>query len=89
MDHCIPCGILTKTFENLGIYVEVVSRENHKAVHIKRFHGYLNRVEQINTAETGSFFQSKQGTTFALYGWNAGPIDRTNIPRSVLGAIPA
>jgi hypothetical protein len=24
--------------------------------------------------------------TFALYGWNAGPIDRTNIPRSV-GAI--
>jgi hypothetical protein len=26
------CGILTKTFENLGILVEVVSRENRKAV---------------------------------------------------------
>jgi hypothetical protein len=80
------CGIFTKTFENLGIHVEVVSRENHKAVRNERFHRYLNRVQQINTAETGSFFQWKQGVTFALYGWNAGPIDGTNIPRSV-GAI--
>jgi hypothetical protein len=32
------------------------------------------------------FFQWKQGVTFALYGWNAGPINGTNIPRSV-GAI--
>ena len=80
------CGIFQKTFENLGIHVEVVSRENHKAVRNERFHRYLNRVQQINTADTGSFFQWKQGVTFALYGWNAGPIDGTNIPRSV-GAI--
>ncbi len=80
------CGIFTKTFENLGIHVEVVSRENHKAVRNERFHRYLNRVQRINTAETGSFFQWKQGVTFALYGWNAGPIDGTDIPRSV-GAI--
>jgi hypothetical protein len=46
----------------------------------------LKRVQQINTAETGSFFQWKPGVTFALYGWNVGPIDGTNIPRSV-GAI--
>jgi hypothetical protein len=78
------CGIFTKTLENLGIHVEVVSRENHKSVRNKRFHRYLNRVQQINTAETGSFFQWKQGVTFALYGWNAGPIDETNIPRSVV-----
>jgi hypothetical protein len=80
------CGIFTKTFDNLGIHVEVVSRENHKAVRNERFHRYLNRVQQINTGEMGSFFQWKQGVTFALYGWNAGPIDGTNIPRSV-GAI--
>jgi hypothetical protein len=72
------CGIFTKTFENLGIHVEVVSRENHKAVCNERFHRYLNRVQQINTTETGSFFQWKQGVTFAFYGWNAGPIDETN-----------
>jgi hypothetical protein len=36
--------------------------------------------------ETGSFFQWKQGVAFALYGWNAGPINGTDIPRSV-GAI--
>jgi hypothetical protein len=80
------CGIFAKTFENLGIHVEVVSRENHKAVCNKRFHRYLNRVQQINTAETGSFFQWRQGVLFALYGWNAGPIDGTNILRLV-GAI--
>ena len=80
------CRIFKKTFESLGIHIEVVSRENHKAVRNERFHRYLNRVQQINTAETGSFFQWKQGVTFALYGWNAGPIDGTNIPRSV-GAI--
>jgi hypothetical protein len=80
------CGIFTKTFENLGIHVEVVLRENHKAVRNERFHRYLNRVQQINTTETGSFFQWKQGVTFALDGWNAGPIDGTDIPRSV-GAI--
>jgi hypothetical protein len=80
------CGIFTKTFDNLGIHVEVVSRENHKAVRNGRFHRYLNRVQQINTADTGSFFQWKQGVTFALYGWNAGPIDGTIIPRP-FGAI--
>jgi hypothetical protein len=77
------CGIVTKTFENLGIHVEVVSRENHKAVRNKRLHQYLNRVQKINTAEIGLLFQWKQGVTFALYGWNAGLIDGTNIPRSV------
>jgi hypothetical protein len=39
------CGIFTKTFENLGIHLEGVSRENHKAVHNERFHRYLNRVQ--------------------------------------------
>jgi hypothetical protein len=77
------CGIFTKTFENLGIHVEVVSRKNHKAVCNEWFYRDLNRVQQINTAEMESFFQWKQGVTFALYGWNAGPIDGTDIPRSV------
>ena len=79
-------GIFTTTFQNLGIHIEVVASENHKAVRNERFHRYLNRVQRINTADTGSFFQWKQGVMFALYGWNAGPIDGTDIPRSV-GAI--
>jgi hypothetical protein len=114
------CGILTNTFENLCIHVEVVLREKHKAgsqrtvpqvsqpgptnqlsirtvnrcarelmstrstaVHCAN--RFTVRID-INTADTGSFFQWKQGVTFALYGWNAGPIDGTNIPRSI-GAI--
>jgi hypothetical protein len=31
----------------------------------------------------GLFFQWTQGVTFALYEWNAGPIDGTKIPRLV------
>jgi hypothetical protein len=38
------------------------------------------KVETINTAETTSYNQWKQGVVFALYVWNAGPIDGTNIP---------
>jgi hypothetical protein len=53
------CGIFTKTFENLGIHVAVVSRDKRKAVCNGRFHWYLNQVQQINTADMRSFFQWK------------------------------
>jgi hypothetical protein len=77
------CGMFKVLFENLGIPVEAVSKGNHKAVRNERFHRYLNKVETINTADTDSYVQWKQGVVFAVYGWNAGPIDSTNIPRSV------
>jgi hypothetical protein len=76
-------GIFSTTFHNLGIHIEVVASENHKALRNERFHRYLNRVQRNNTADTGSFFQWKQGVTFAFYGWNAGPIGGTDIPQSV------
>jgi hypothetical protein len=67
-----------------SMWMWLVTRENHEAVCNGRLHRHLNRVQQINTADTGSFFQWKQeGITFALYGWNAGPIDRTSIPALV------
>jgi hypothetical protein len=77
------CRMFKVLFKNLGIPVEAVSKGNHKAIRNERFHRYLNKVKTINTADTDSYVQWKQGVVFAVYGWNAGPIDGTNIPRSV------
>ena len=60
-----------------------VSPENHKACWNERFHHYLNKVQKINSADTGTLEQWKQGTLVAVYSWNAGPIDGTDIPWSV------
>lgn len=75
-------GIFKELYELLGIPVQPVSPENHKAVRNERFHRYLNKVEKINTAAHKSYHQWLQGVMFALYAWNAGPIDGTDIARS-------
>ena len=75
-------SVFVELFRLLHIPVEAVSRENHKAVRNERFHRYLNKVETINTADKESFHQWLQGVLFALYAWNAGPIDGTDVPRS-------
>jgi hypothetical protein len=58
--------MFTTLFHNLGIPVVSVSRGNHKAVRNERFHRYLNKVEMINTSETNSFSQWKQGVVFPV-----------------------
>jgi hypothetical protein len=75
-------GMFKDMCRTLLITVDAVSRENHKAVRNERFHRYLKKVQGINTATTMSMHQWKQGTLFALYAWNAGPIDGTDITRS-------
>jgi hypothetical protein len=52
------CSIFKKTFSE-PIHVEVVSCKNYKAVHNERFHRCLHHVQQINTADTGSFFECR------------------------------
>jgi len=64
-------GMFVQLFQLLGVPVEAVSRENHKAIRNERFHRYLNKVQRINTADTGSMFRWKQGALYALYAWNA------------------
>ena len=60
----------------------MVALENHKAICNEWFHYYLNKVECINTADKGSYHQWWQGVMFALYAWNASPINGTYISRS-------
>ena len=76
----IFAGILRNNFqETLLIPVHTVARGKHKAVINEGFHRYLNRVKNIKSADKGSLHQWFQGVLFALFDWNAGPVDGTNI----------
>ena len=75
-------GLFSRIFKNnlketLQITVHSVSRRNHKEMRNKGFHGYLKKVHNIHSASKGSLLQWFQGVFFALYAWNAGPVDGT------------
>ena len=78
-------GMFKKNFqETLLIPVNAVARNNRKAIINEEFHRYLNKVNKINSADKVRLHQWLQGVLFALYDWNAGPVDGTDIYRSVL-----
>ena len=76
-------GLFQATFKQLFaalmIPVIAVSKENHKAVWNECFHCFLNKVECINSADSGNLHQWLQGVFFALYAWNAKPMDGMDI----------
>ena len=74
-----------KTFQNtLLILVHAFARGNHKEIINEGFHRYLNKVQNINSADKGSLHQWLKGVLLALYAWNSGPVDRTDIVLSVV-----
>ena len=72
-------GIFRQILQSLGILVEQVFQENHKAIRNERFHQYLNKVEKIHTFNKASLHQWSLGTKFAAYRWNTVPVDGTDI----------
>ena len=75
--------MLKKTFQyNLLIPAHAASRVNHKVIINGGFHRYLNKVQKINSSYKGSLYQWLKGVFLALYSWNAGPFDGTNITPS-------
>jgi hypothetical protein len=76
-------GAMTKMCTNLGIIFHTVAKENHKAILNEHFHRYLNKVKKIHQADCKSLDQWIMGVFFALYGWNASPVDGTNVTRSL------
>ena len=78
-------GIFKKTFqETLLIPVHAVERGNHKAIRNEGFHGYLNKVQNINSSYKRSLHQWFQGILFTQYDWNAVPVDRNDIAQTVV-----
>jgi hypothetical protein len=67
----------------MGIPYYTVSRGNHKAILVESFNRYMNKVQKIHAADCQSYQDSKFRTLFALYRWNAAPVDGTNIVRSM------
>ena len=75
-------GIFNDTFqETLLIPVHKVSGGNNKEITNEGFNMYLNKINMINSADKGGLHQWLQGVLFALYAWNAGPVDGTDIAR--------
>ena len=68
-------GIFNKTFqETLLIPVHAAKKGNQKAIINERFHMYLNKLQNTNSADKGSLQQWLQGAFFSLYAWNTGPV---------------
>ena len=63
--------------------VIAVAKENHRAVRNEIFHKYLNKVQQLHATNKSSLQEWRLGTKFAVYSWNASPVDGTDIERSV------
>lgn len=46
---------------------------------VERFHRYLNKIQKLHAADCETIDDWLIGMVFAVYGWNAAPIDGTNI----------
>lgn len=77
------CAIFEKMCKLLNIRFHMVSKRNHKAVGIKRFHKFLNHAQKIVTEECGTPSAFVESGMPAAYAWNASSIDGTDIVRSV------
>ena len=78
-------GMLKEKLQGtLQIPVHTIARGNHKAIKNWVFHRYLNKVQKIKSADKGSLHQWLQGIFSALYAWNVGPVDGTDISLSVV-----
>jgi hypothetical protein len=68
--------------DHLGVPFHVVSPEQHQGILCERFHRYLNKVQRIQGLDTADFSIWMMNVYFAMYTWNASPIDCTDIVRS-------
>ena len=74
--------LLIKTCDVLMIKYHVISKGNHKAVIVEQFHRHLNKVQRIHVADCQTLVDWLKGMVFAIYPWNASPVDRTDVIRS-------
>jgi hypothetical protein len=74
---------LVDILDHLGVPFHVVSPEQHEDILCERFHRYLNKVQRIPQGlDTADFLIWMMNVYFAMYAWNASPIDGTDIIRS-------
>ena len=60
-----------------------VAKRNHKAIGVKRFHKFLNHNVTIISSARQIHNSFVEVALISAYAWNAIPIDRTDIIRSI------
>ena len=75
-------GDVTAVVKLIQIRYYAVTRENHQALMVERFHRYMNKVQRLHAADCETPEDWIIGISFAVYAWNAAPIEGTDIPRS-------
>jgi hypothetical protein len=74
---------LVEVFDQKKILFTVVNPEQHEGILCERFHSYLNKVQKIEGCKSVDHQEWMKNCLLATYAWNAGPIDETNIARSL------
>ena len=77
-------GLVVVMCKMLGIPHMTVARGNHRAIRNERYHRYLNKALKITAADLRSTMAWWQTVPFAVYVWNASPIDGTDLIRSAV-----
>ncbi|MGH7955254.1 MAG: hypothetical protein ACREOZ_04765, partial [Gloeomargaritales cyanobacterium] len=67
----------------LNIRFHPLSKGNHKALSVERFHRYLNKAVTIAANDRGTNTIFIEAAAVAAYAWNSSPIDGTGIIRSI------
>mmetsp|Transcript_13167 Transcript_13167/g.31418 ORF Transcript_13167/g.31418 Transcript_13167/m.31418 type:complete len:1848 (-) Transcript_13167:281-5824(-) len=75
-------GDLTTICQILGLSHHTVSAESHDGILNERFHRYLNKVQKLGATDLRTYDQWAMNSVFATYGWNASPVDGTDIQRA-------
>ncbi|MGH7954383.1 MAG: hypothetical protein ACREOZ_00320 [Gloeomargaritales cyanobacterium] len=69
--------------KKLNIRFHPLSKVNHKALSVERFHRYLNKAVAIAANDRGTNAIFVEAAAVAAYAWNSSPIDGTGIVRSI------
>lgn len=76
-------GTFADMCTKLNIQFHSLSKGNHKALSVERFHRYLNKAVAIAANDRGTNTVFVEAAAVAAYAWNSSPIDGTGIVRSI------
>jgi hypothetical protein len=76
-------GDFTAMCDKLDLRYHILSRGNHKALSVERYHRFLNKAITIAANDRGTNEVFVKAGAVSAYAWNSSPIDGTEITRSI------
>ena len=74
-------GLFEDMCNRLGFIFWPLSRGNHKALGVEKYHRFLNKTQTIVSQDSGTHHSFHENSKTSQYAWNSAPIDDTDIPR--------